>query len=170
MKCLLSIDRWTISRCSFPLLLTLKVDESGLCMFNTRKLLGAYNQLRNFSILRSTLIHLSAIEEATSISETSLSSWINSFTFYSLFIWLVQRKWKNTGLVRVVQLGPDLPEVPNWIVCPENNWFNWTCQINLMIMWLQIMFLFQDVVVVVDSKGKFSDFEFSRLKRIFAFW
>ena len=120
----------------------------------------------------ATLIHLSAIEEATSISETSLSlsSWINSFTFYSLFIWLVQRKWKNTGLVRVVQLGPDPPEVPNLIVCPENNWFNWTCQINLMIMWLQIMFLFQGVVVVVGSKGKFSDFEFSRLKRILAFW
>ena len=158
MKCLLSIDRWTISRCPFPLLLTLKVDESGLCMFNTRKLLGAYNQLRNFSILRSTLIHLSAIEEATSILETfvrSSASWINSFTCYSLFISLVLQKWKNMGLVQVVLLGPVPLEVLNWIVCLENNWLNWTCPINHMIMWLQTMFSFQDVVVVVGSISKF---------------
>ena len=38
------IDRLTISRCSYP---PSFYPQTRLCMFNTRKLLGAYNQQRN---------------------------------------------------------------------------------------------------------------------------
>ena len=137
-----SIDRWTISRYSFsPFKFTV--------LYVQHSKIGAYNQ-------RRTCLGCLAAHSFISDPSNNIKKWTNSFTFYFLCISSVPAKWKNMDLVPVVPLGLDLRVARNWIVCRVNSWSSWTCPIKLMIMWLQIMSLFQDVGVAADFKGKTS--------------